>query len=160
MKLMTVGYEGLHVQEFIQILKNSKVNLLIDVRELPLSRKKGFSKTALSELLLRNNIEYKHLRDLGCPRQIRHDYRTDGNWDKYTKRFTDYLNTQDNAIEHLNILTSKLTCCLLCFEANAQLCHRSLVAEQLRQQRNKSIEIVHLRINQTMTSAVGVARPL
>jgi len=160
MKLMTIGYEGLSIKEFIYILEISNIDLLIDVRELPISRKKGFSKGALSDLLLKHGVDYTHLRKLGCPRPIRYDYRSDQNWDKYTQRFTAYLNTQGEVIEHLNTLVSKLNCCLLCFEANPQLCHRSLIAKQLWEEGNGSIEIVHLRASQILNSAVVAAKPL
>ena len=48
MTLMTFGYEGLDIESFLAVLKKNGITLLVDVRELPLSRKKGFSKTALS----------------------------------------------------------------------------------------------------------------
>jgi len=40
MPLMTIGYEGVDIRAFIAGLKSHKVNTLIDVRELPLSRKR------------------------------------------------------------------------------------------------------------------------
>ncbi|MDP2877672.1 MAG: DUF488 domain-containing protein, partial [Holophaga sp.] len=49
--LCTFGYEGLTIEAFIARLKESGVRTIIDVRELPLSRKKGFSKKAFAEAL-------------------------------------------------------------------------------------------------------------
>jgi uncharacterized protein (DUF488 family) len=51
--LFTVGYEGESLESFLSTLRSNYINYLIDVREVPLSRKKGFSKTALSETLTR-----------------------------------------------------------------------------------------------------------
>lgn len=42
--LFTFGYEGLTIEAFIARLNEAGVRTIIDVRELPLSRKKGFSK--------------------------------------------------------------------------------------------------------------------
>jgi len=54
--LFTVGYEGLTLEAFIQRLQSSSIQTLVDVRELPLSRKRGFSKRALAESLASHGI--------------------------------------------------------------------------------------------------------
>ena len=55
--LMTIGYEGLELSEFFALLKHSKVSMIVDVRELPLSRKRGFAKAALAEGLATHGIK-------------------------------------------------------------------------------------------------------
>jgi uncharacterized protein (DUF488 family) len=42
--LYTIGYEGTDIDRFVATLKAVGVQLLADVRALPLSRKRGFSK--------------------------------------------------------------------------------------------------------------------
>jgi hypothetical protein len=49
--LRTIGYEGASVDGFIAALRRSRVSLLIDVRAVAVSRRKGFSKTALAAAL-------------------------------------------------------------------------------------------------------------
>lgn len=56
-KVFTVGYEGWAVDDFIGVLKLAGVDRVVDVRELPLSRCKGFSKTKLSGALQAAGIE-------------------------------------------------------------------------------------------------------
>jgi uncharacterized protein (DUF488 family) len=56
--LLTIGYEGRTIEEFVGELLAGSVETLIDVRELPLSRKRGFSKRALSTELAAAGIEY------------------------------------------------------------------------------------------------------
>ncbi len=51
MHLSTIGYEGKDIQYFIALLKREGITALIDVREKPFSRKKGFSKNKLQEAL-------------------------------------------------------------------------------------------------------------
>jgi len=62
--LYTIGYEGLDISSFVEELREQKIRVLIDVRELPLSRKKGFSKSALNTVVTAAGVKYIHLRDL------------------------------------------------------------------------------------------------
>ena len=50
-ELMTIGYEGMTLKEFLDVLKRCRVSMLVDVRELAISRKPGFAKVALSAAL-------------------------------------------------------------------------------------------------------------
>lgn len=45
--LFTLGYEGLVIDAFIARLQAAQVKTVVDVRELPLSRKKGFSEISI-----------------------------------------------------------------------------------------------------------------
>lgn len=60
LSLATIGYQGAPLPAFLATLKAARVTLLLDVRGLPLSRRKGFSKTPLSEALMRIGIGYRH----------------------------------------------------------------------------------------------------
>jgi hypothetical protein len=44
--LMTIGYEGMTQKDFPGVLQRCRVTTLVDVRELAISRKPGFSKAA------------------------------------------------------------------------------------------------------------------
>jgi hypothetical protein len=71
MRIFTIGYEGTTVPEFIAALKGAGVERVIDVRALPLSRRPGFSKSALTAALQESGIEYLHLKALGTPAEGR-----------------------------------------------------------------------------------------
>ncbi len=47
-KLFTIGYEGAQLADFLATLACHRVSVVVDVRELPLSRRKGFSKNRLA----------------------------------------------------------------------------------------------------------------
>lgn len=143
MNLATIGYEGLNGTKFFDILLSNNIRRLIDIRELPLSRKPGFSKTALKERAGNVGIQYTHLGKLGCPRPIRHAYREDNDWNKYTRHFLEYLRSQDDEIENLLELISVERSCLLCFEADHLRCHRYYVAEAVAQIA-EDLKIIHL----------------
>lgn len=59
--IYTIGYEGYAIEQFIKKLKDSNVQQLIDVREIALSRKNGFSKSILGEELKKAGIRYKQI---------------------------------------------------------------------------------------------------
>jgi uncharacterized protein (DUF488 family) len=128
MALFTIGYEGHSIDGFIARLKKVGVTVVIDVRELPLSRKKGFSKTAFAAALKDVGIAYDHLSVFGCPKSIRDRYKANGSWKQYEKAFSAYLATQAVAISDLAAFSKTTKACLVCFEADFNFCHRSLVA--------------------------------
>ncbi|HKS47966.1 MAG TPA: DUF488 domain-containing protein, partial [Amycolatopsis sp.] len=66
-----VGYEGREVAGFVADLAGRRVTRLVDVRLTPISRKRGFSKTALRDALAEVNITYDHRRELGNPKANR-----------------------------------------------------------------------------------------
>jgi uncharacterized protein (DUF488 family) len=142
-ELTTIGYEGVSLDAFIATLKAAKVTLLLDVRELPISRRRGFSKTALSEALSRAGIAYQHERALGAPREVRHRLREDGDLGRYFVDFREYLASQRQLLDELaGSLSGRVT--LLCYERNPQQCHRSVVVNALA--RRAKLGFSHLSV--------------
>ncbi len=132
MKIYTVGYEGLDIDSFLSLLAENDIETVVDVREMPLSRKPGFSKKSLASVLNLSGREYVHMVDLGCPKLVRDRYREDGNWKRYTEGFMKHLKTQDDAIAELSALAATSNCALLCYEADPNFCHRSMVASAVK----------------------------
>lgn len=130
--LFTFGYEGIDIDAFIARLLEAGVERIADVRELPLSRKKGFSKSAFRERLAAAGIEYKHLPELGCPKPIRNAYRANGNWTAYTSGFLAHLASVPLGVKQLASLSREKTTCLVCYEADPNFCHRTFVARAVR----------------------------
>lgn len=149
MKLLTCGYEGLKAEDFFGMLQANRVEKIVDLRELPLSRKPGFSKIALSRSAERRGLRYMHIRELGSPRKIRHDYREDDNWDRFQKRYGAYLDSQTEAIQQLAEVVSNERCCLLCFESDPNFCHRSLVTDRVMNLLGNSVVVEHLRAHRS-----------
>ncbi len=126
--LYTFGYEGLTIEAFIERLQQARVQLIVDLRELPLSRKKGFSKTALRDALSAAGIAYEHRPALGCPKPVRDRYKADGDWHTYTRGFLTHLSGQSAEVEDLGRAAVARQACLICFEADFARCHRTYVA--------------------------------
>jgi len=141
---MTIGYESLTPVEFFDLLKRCKVSTLVDVRELPISRRAGFAKSALSTAMEKCGINYIHIPALGCPRKIRHRYRDDKDWLRYTKYFKTYMETQLDTLIELADMVKNNRCCLMCFEEDYNFCHRKYVAERVAPLTGETVRIYHL----------------
>ena len=148
-QLITFGYEGLDIEAFIARLQAKKVHSVVDVRELPLSRKKGFSKTSFHEHLQRAGIAYLHMPALGCPKTIRDRYREDGDWQCYSRDFLAYLKTQRETLQELAKIARATTVCLVCYEADHTRCHRTYVARAAHQLGAPNVE--HLTARTAMS---------
>ena len=131
-RLCTIGYEGKTVDEFLSELGDAGVELVIDVRAVAASRRPGFSKTAMSAALKERGIDYLHLRSLGTPKAGREAARKGRNAEMRTI-FEGQLQTPEAelAMEQANTAAQEQLAALLCFEADAGGCHRSMVAERL-----------------------------
>lgn len=130
--LNTIGYEGATLSDFLDTLEAAKVNVLVDVRDRAQSRKKGFSKTALTNALEERGIKYLHLKVLGDPKEGREAARS-GNWKKFDKIYRGVMNTQsakDAILEIVQIIENQ-SACLLCYERDHTTCHRKYISDNI-----------------------------
>lgn len=134
--LIGIGYEGFDLDEFIARLRLRSVEHVVDVRLNAISRKRGFSKTALRDGLRGAGIEYTHLRELGNPRANRAGFAA------LAGREADDSRTQyrallghaaaDDALETLLQISANQRTAVFCFEADEAHCHRSLILAACR----------------------------
>lgn len=130
-KIYTIGYEGADVDQLVQTLLNLNIEVLADVRELPLSRKKGLSKNSLAERLASVGIEYIHYKRLGDPKPGR-DAAKSGDFATFERVFYEHMTkteTRSALANLLEVASDKLTC-MMCFERCATNCHRSIIADE------------------------------
>lgn len=130
--LTTIGYEGANLTDFIATLQEAGISRLIDVRELPMSRRKGFAKQALSEALAGAGIEYVHLRGLGDPKEGREAARA-GNFVEFVRVFNNHMRSEiaQTDLKRAIGLVAQGGACLMCYERNHAACHRSIVAKAI-----------------------------
>ena len=141
--LVSVGYEGKTVNDLVDRMVAQKVQVLVDVRLTPLSRKPGLSKTQLANALAAVGIRYVHHRALGNPKDNRAGFRAGD--PVSIERFGDVLNGEaaGAALEHVVELLDGGVVALLCFENDHAECHRSLVVERLLEARPNA-SVVHV----------------
>lgn len=135
----TIGYEGYTIENFIKKLKASNIQQLIDVREIALSRKNGFSRSALKSELNKVGIRYEHLKDLGSPKNIRNQLKssnlTDEDYKKFFQEYKKHINDED-VLKNISIiegLARRKKSVIMCFERDYKICHRSIIAEKLKE---------------------------
>ena len=126
--LFTIGYEGRALDELIAILAANKIDRVIDIRELPLSRRRGFSKTPLGTALGGAGIEYMHMREAGNPyRKLKDAIPRDELLAKYKTHIAGARDT----VAHVAEQARGHRVALLCYEAEPAECHRSLLAPRV-----------------------------
>ncbi len=146
-ELFTIGYEKSPQHGLLATLREHEIETLVDIRELPLSRKPGFSKTPLAAALGEQGIGYVHIRALGTPRDVRFRRKIDHDAAAFREGFLDYLATQDAAMIALVARVQRERCCLLCYEADYRECHRLMVAERAVEMSPSALTVTHLAID-------------
>ena len=145
LSLFTIGYEDRSISEFIERLNQFSITALVDVREIPLSRKKGFSKKQLKEYLEKNDIQYIHIKQLGSPKKLRDKLREDKDYESFFEAYTKYLSTQIEILQEL--YTERVleeTICLMCYERLPSHCHRKVIAEEIKRIDGNGLIIKHI----------------
>jgi len=143
-KLFTAGYEGSTIGDFISHLRKNNINCLVDVREVPFSRKPGFSKTKLAQRLSSARIHYLHLSELGAPKSLRENLKSTGDYSCFFKKMDRYLASKKDVIEEAYHYVMNSRCCLMCFEHLAARCHRTIVAEKIKARDGNGLQIKHI----------------
>lgn len=149
--LHTIGYEGSSIEDFLATLEHVGINLIIDVRDVPISRKKGFSKNGLAEALQTRGVDYLHLKGLGDPKPGRIAAR-EGRFDDFRLIFDTHLRSeiaQHDLARGIEAAKNRFAC-LLCFERDHRHCHRCIVADEMARQ--GGFRLVHLGVSPAVRS--------
>jgi uncharacterized protein (DUF488 family) len=142
--LYTTGYQGQTIDSFVAGLRDAGIELVIDVRKVPRSRKPGFSKNVLASNLAAVSIGYVHIDALGTPGELRNEVRRTKDYDVFFDAYRAHLRTEEDVlVETLPLLTER-RCCLLCFEQHPNECHRTVVAQELNRVAGNTLDIRHL----------------
>lgn len=131
------GYEGRTIEDLLGECRRLRATYVVDIRLNAISRKKGFSKTALSTALAGVGVEYVHLRALGNPKDNRPGFAHPGTpeAERAHKRFSEeVLDTPEAArqLGELAELSRRGNVIVLCFEETPKCCHRHLVLQRLQ----------------------------
>jgi uncharacterized protein (DUF488 family) len=130
--IRTIGYERLGFAAFIEAMQDAGIETVIDVRDLPNSRRAGFSKGNLKAGLARVGIDYVHLKALGTPKSGR-DANKRGDWENFWPIVDEALSSPEAglALEQAAIIAKTKHACLLWLEHDWRVCHRLRVCELL-----------------------------
>jgi uncharacterized protein (DUF488 family) len=135
LKIWTIGHSTRTIEEFIELLHQNKIEMLVDVRHFPASRKfPHFNTLAMRDFLLTEGISYEHLVELGGRRPVHPDSHNII-WRNVSFRgYADYMETQPfrDGIERLLEIARARRTAIMCSEAVWWRCHRSMIADYLK----------------------------
>jgi uncharacterized protein (DUF488 family) len=133
--IWTIGHSTHTLNELVDMLHSFEIDLLVDIRSYPGSRRvPWFNKESLEHSVPENGIQYFHLANLGGRR------KTDPNspnveWRHQAFRgYADYMSTDafKEAVQRLELLAAKTRTAIMCSEAVWWRCHRSMVSDYLK----------------------------
>ena len=134
-EIWTIGHSTRSFEEFVAMLHSFQIELVVDVRSFPGSRRyPHFNKEILINSLPENGIEYLHLLGLGGRRKTVPDSNNMG-WRHVAFRgYADYMETEDfeNAAKELEKLGEGKRTAYMCSEAVWWRCHRSMISDWLK----------------------------
>jgi hypothetical protein len=141
----SVGYER-HKDHraFAQHLSDAGVERLVDVRELPISRRPGYAKTALTQAMVEVGIEYVHIKALGNPKPYRDLYKS-GRINEGRRCYEHYLLTEGReALINLVPLLRDKRSALMCVEHDPTTCHRTVIVEALSDELGIALDVAQI----------------
>lgn len=144
MKLFTIGFTQKTAEGFFTLLTQAGVKRIVDVRLNNNSQLAGFAKAQDLQYFLNavGGIAYVYHPEFAPTKEIFEDYKKKkGSWAAYEAAYASLMTERENDARALEVLQDGD--CLLCSEAEADHCHRRLLAERIRNLNNE-LEIVHL----------------
>jgi uncharacterized protein (DUF488 family) len=142
---LTIGFTKKRAEQFFQLLRESGVKRVVDVRLNNVSQLAGFAKRDDLAYFLREigGIDYVHLSELAPTKEMLDQYKKrGGDWEAYQEQFLELM--EQRRIEEKISPDLLDESCLLCSEHQPHHCHRRLVAEYLRD-RWGGMQIAHLK---------------
>jgi uncharacterized protein (DUF488 family) len=133
--VFTVGHSTRSEEEFVKILKAHGVEVLVDVRTFPGSRRyPQFNRVELSESLTKAGLEYKHEPRLGGRRAPHADSHNTAWRNAQFRGYADHMETEAfrKGVEDLLQVAGDARVAVMCAEAVWWRCHRSLLADYLK----------------------------
>lgn len=136
--IFTVGYQGLEIGDFIDLLKKNDIEYLMDVRYSAKSQDKpDFNGTILKRELERENIQYEHHPEYGIPHILQNPYKEGAlSYQCLKQWYTWHINTETNFSDFIEHLKKSGKAALMCMERHAKpegdqkyACHRDILAD-------------------------------
>jgi uncharacterized protein (DUF488 family) len=133
----TIGHSTRTIVEFVGLLRESRVDFVVDVRSMPRSRANPqFNGESLPETLAPWQISYEHIAALGGLRGKARTVEPSPNayWRvRGFRNYADYALTQafEAGLARLLELGGQHRCAIMCAEAVWWRCHRRIITDYL-----------------------------
>ncbi len=133
--IFTIGHSTRPLEEFLELLAESSVECIVDVRRLPGSRAyPQYNADALRASLHEVGIDYWHLTALAGLRrtsEVPNEYESAFWTNASFRRYAAYAHTPEfvEGLRALELRAASQRCALMCAEAVWWRCHRRLIAD-------------------------------
>jgi uncharacterized protein (DUF488 family) len=142
--IYTIGFTQKSLRQFIGLLREVRVDGVVDVRRNNISQLAGYAKRDdLTFILEAFGIGYLEEKRLAPSEELLDRYHRDHDWSAYVPVFEGLLKAQPLGEILDGIAVRFARPCLLCAEPEPNQCHRRLVAEAFQRLRPE-LEVRHL----------------
>ncbi|HEY0356068.1 MAG TPA: DUF488 domain-containing protein [Flavisolibacter sp.] len=134
-QVWTIGHSTRSIEDFLALLQSFQIQMVVDVRHYPGSKRyPHFNKEDLERELVKNQIGYLHLVDLGGRRSPLPDSINTAWRHKAFRGYADYMQTGafKLALAQLEDVANRQPTAYMCSEAVWWSCHRSLISDVLK----------------------------
>jgi len=145
--IFTIGHSTRTIAEFVALLREVAVELVVDVRSIPRSRTNPqFNADVLPGSLAEAGMAYQHLRALGGRRHRSRGATPSPNTLWRNKAFGNYADYAASdafraGLDELRSLARRQCCAVMCAEAVWWRCHRRIIADYLL---TEGISVAHI----------------
>jgi uncharacterized protein (DUF488 family) len=143
-QVWTIGHSTRTTEEFAGLLAENGIEVLVDVRSYPSSRRlPHFNRDQLGSFLSGRGIEYRHMPGLGGRRKPNPNSKNIAWTNASFRAYADYMETEEfgaGVRELLEVAQNQRTA-IMCAEALWWRCHRSLISDYLK---SIGIEVTHI----------------
>jgi uncharacterized protein (DUF488 family) len=142
--IFTIGHSTREIEDFLLLLKEHAIKLLVDVRTIPKSRHNPqFNSEAIEKALREKGLDYVHMKGLGGLRHPKNDSPNTAWRTPSFRGYADYMQTDDfrENLAKLVVCAGKQRTVIMCAEAVPWRCHRSLIGDALLV---RGIKVVHI----------------
>lgn len=139
--IFTIGYEGLDIDAFLDIMIKNSIQIVVDVRFNPFSMNFDFIRKKLSQRLDKVGIQYENIKSLGIEGSLRKNLNSNEDYKKLFIMYREQLADKKEDIDKVIELGKENRIALLCFERDKNMCHRGVLAEELDK---KGMLVAHL----------------
>jgi uncharacterized protein (DUF488 family) len=142
--VFTIGHSTRTIDEIVALLGESGINLLVDVRRYPGSKRyPHVASEAMARWLPEHGVAYLHMPELGGRRKPLPDSPNMAWRNEQFRAYADYMAAEEfrAAIDKLIALGETQHIAVMCAEAVPWRCHRNLIADELTR---RGIEVLHI----------------
>lgn len=159
--LYTIGHSTRSADEFLELLAENGIELLLDIRRFPASRRHPhFDRAALERALAGRGVRYRHVEELGGHRTVSAQSRNSGIADEALRGYADHTASETfaRAVERVLADARAARTAVMCAEARPSECHRRLLADWLAFQGHDVVHVLGPDLCEPHALDAGLAR--